>query len=358
MAAAQRDRPSALTALREAVANAPRSRFFSLITLLERLTPDAERIGGPGPPEREAIRFRHDPDLSFSAGDVRSARLLGGDGEAAEQGSTDGVVAEVVTTFLGLTGAASPLPLHLLEEVVQEDDQEPTRRDFLDIFHHRAISLLYRLWSRYDYAREYRADMGDPWTLRSLALAGVNAYAARSTTGLPPSRLLQMMPLLVQRSRGERALQLALEDVLGEQMGPVKVRIRPFTGRWVPVDPSERLALGRRNSRLGMDARLGARAYDRSGQFRIRIEPSQGDQYERLLSDGDLLPLVRETVELILTDPLELELEVVIEESAVPTMRLSAERGSRLGRDSWLRGGRRGAQSLEVTGVSSAAVAS
>lgn len=357
MAAAQRDRSNALTALREAIANAPRSRFFSLITLLERLTPEAERVGGEGPPADEAIRFRHDPDLSFSPGDVRSARLLEPASEPDKPGATNGMVAEVVTTFLGLTGAASPLPLHLVEEVVQEDDREPTRRDFLDIFHHRAISLLYRLWSRYDYAREYRADMTDAWTLRSLALVGMEAYAARSDAALSPSALLRMMPLLVQRSRGARDLQLALEDVLSEQMGPVNVRIRPFTGRWVPVDTGEQLALGQQNARLGVDARLGSKAYDRSGQFRIRIEPSQPDQYERLLSDGDLLPVVRETVDLLLSDPLEFDVEVVIEESAVPTMRLSASGGSRLGRDSWLRG-RRGAQSLEVTGVSSGAVAS
>ena len=44
--------------------------------MLERLTPDAERVGGNGPAASEAIRFLHDPSLGFQAGEVSRARAI------------------------------------------------------------------------------------------------------------------------------------------------------------------------------------------------------------------------------------------------------------------------------------------
>ena len=44
--------------------------FYRAVELLERATPNAVRIGDVGPAGREAIRFRHDPSLAFSASDV------------------------------------------------------------------------------------------------------------------------------------------------------------------------------------------------------------------------------------------------------------------------------------------------
>ena len=40
---------------------APHSTFFHVVALLERLTKDAARVGGDGPPSAERIRFRHGP---------------------------------------------------------------------------------------------------------------------------------------------------------------------------------------------------------------------------------------------------------------------------------------------------------
>ena len=49
--------------------------FFGLVALLERLTPEAARVGGSSP-SLEAIRFKHDPSLGFSSQDVSGLRSL------------------------------------------------------------------------------------------------------------------------------------------------------------------------------------------------------------------------------------------------------------------------------------------
>jgi type VI secretion system protein ImpH len=327
--------------------SAPRGRFFAIVALLERLTPGAVRVGDIGPPSKEGIRFRHDPDLSFSAGDIRSARLSEVRSIPDDALSPLRPLIEITTTFLGLTGATSPLPTYLAEEVAQEDAQQSVRRDFLDIFHHRLTSLLYRWWARYSFSREFEADLHDLWTRRMLSFVGSDAFDGAPSKHIPPWQLLRLLPLQVGTGRGARTLELALREIVGSAIPNSEVRVRQFVGGWVPIDEDERCALGRDNHRLGVDALLGKRIFDRAGRFAIRIENVDVDTYPRLQKGGDLLPLVQETVALFSRDPLEFDLELVLHEDAVPSLVLSAESGSRLGRNSWLRG-RKSTQTILV----------
>ena len=56
MAAEERE-PADPLKLAEALLATPRADFFSLVPLLERLSPNATRVGGDGPPSKEALRF-------------------------------------------------------------------------------------------------------------------------------------------------------------------------------------------------------------------------------------------------------------------------------------------------------------
>ncbi len=298
--------------------DARRVRFFTLVSLLERLTPHARRVGGDGPPSQEALRFRHSPTLSFATGDVEEAV------------QTEGRI-HLTTTFLGLTGAASPLPTYLAEEVLHEDPQAGAQRDFLDVFHHRLLSLLFRWWSKHRFAREFERSLGDAWTTRALALAG--------ESHLPAELTLLVLPLLVSKPRGARALRAALEQVVGRSLDDnLTVTVRPFVGGWVEVDDEARCALGVRNHRLGVDALLGRRVFDRSGSFAVHLTPVGPESYKRLAPEGDVFPLIQETVRLFTRDSVRCQLDLELEEDATPTLRLSREGGSALGKASWLRG--------------------
>src|SRR5690349_16982663 len=111
-----------------AIARARETGFFALISTLERLQPSAERVGGYGPVAQEALRFRNDPSMGFSASDVSDAAIIKVDGA----GGRSREVVEVTTTFLGLTGSVSPLPLHIPAEVAHESGPRNVQRDFLD----------------------------------------------------------------------------------------------------------------------------------------------------------------------------------------------------------------------------------
>src|SRR6185295_15956114 len=88
-----------------------------------------------------------------------------------------GIKAHITSTFMGLSGAVSPLPTYMVEEVAHDDDDTPVLRNFLDIFHHRFISLIYRAVTRFDFALEYLSGGRDAWSKRVQALTGVDAFA-------------------------------------------------------------------------------------------------------------------------------------------------------------------------------------
>jgi type VI secretion system protein ImpH len=334
---------------------APQSTFFHIVSLLERLTADAKRIGGDGPPSAERIRFRHSMDLGFSAGDIARIEVKALPRGPERRLDPQVPIFEVTTTFLGLTGTISPLPLYIAEEVLHEDDQKPVRRDFLDVFHHRLISIFYRTVSSFAPPREHISSRPDTWMKRALFLTGLDPEIQTRGILVNPSVLVRLAPLLAGRGRGPRVLALAIREALGDALAPDgKIGIKQFAGGWTEVDEAQRMALGEGNNELGVEAILGKRAYDQSGRFAVEIGPLHAHNYRRFLRDGDLLPVVKQIVELCSKDALDFDVNLLLAADAVPSFKISASPGgdaSKLGRDTRLRGSETNAEVMTIPDV-------
>jgi type VI secretion system protein ImpH len=336
---ARGDRTSnAETGLARLIALAPQSDFFTLVAKLEHSTPDAVRVGGDGPVSQEAIRFRHDPSMAFSTSDVSAAKT-------AEKAQTPGdplspqrSVTELMTTFLGLTGSASPLPLYLASEIAQSEVEESIGRGFLDIFHHRILSLFYRLWIRYHLAWEYRADRADRWAQRLLSIGGLDQAEQPVLRRIPVWKVLRVAALLVGTTRSAHTLRVFLQECLSEVLDGAKVAIVQMTGGWTPIAEDQLMSLGRKNCLLGRNALLGSRIYDPRDRFRIRIGPLGSNGYRRMTFEKQWLAVLREAVELVVREPIDYEVELVLAPEAQPGFRLSARQSASLGRDTWLSG--------------------
>ncbi len=315
------------------IAAARQSGFYPLVLMLERLGGDGSPVGTDASPEEEVIRFRHDPALAFSAADVLEVRELPRRPLSSDPDCAARRGWEVVTTFLGLSGSVSPIPLYLSEEVAREDPEAPQLRDFFDLFHHRLISLLHRARASRDVPNGWRRDGRDVWTPRLLALLGVDVEELAVGGALPMWRLLRLAPLLAERVVTAGALEAALEDALAEDLGGARVEIEPFAGAWVDIAADERVALGVRG-RLGEDLVLGRRVYDAAGRFRVVVGPLSSEGYRRF-TYGGALRRATEVLDALVVEPLEREVVLWLEAGAAPQLRLGA---SLLGRDAWLAG--------------------
>ena len=322
-------------AQKDRIAAARRAGFYPLMLLLERLEKDRSPVGTGGSPGEEGIRFKHDPALSFSSADVSQVEVRTGrlDPDTLERGKD---FYEVTTSFLGLTGSASPLPSYLGEELLQEEAERT--RDFLDIFHHRLLSLLFRALVRYDVANGWVSDGSDAWSRRLLSLVG---FDVERPSRLPPWRLLRLSPLLNDGEVTAPALEVAIADLLDDEAG---VKVEEFVGTWALLEPSDLTSLGRSRAQLGRDLLLGRSVFDRAGKFRIVIGPLTRASYLRFGEGSEALRRIASLVAAVLPGTLEYEVVLWLEREAAPCLELSSLGRTRLGKDSWLGGQRREAR--------------
>lgn len=346
MAGTERD-PSAPVdgGLAELIGRAHRSSFFAVMEQLERHTRDSVRVGGEGPVEREAIRFRHDPNLAFSAGDISAASVRE---VPARAGAPARQVIDLTTTFLGLIGAVGPLPLHIADELAQDSSEAQVQRAFLDVFHHRLISLFYRSWVRHKIAHEHPSGEPDLWSLRLLALLGVDRYGRPGRAGLPTHVLLRCAPMLIQRARNGETLKVVLAAALADNLADATIDVEQFAGGWSALDADSRMRLGVANHALGRGTTLGSRVMDRAGHFLIRIGPLPHSSYAAFTDGGQALDTVDACVNLVVREPLDYEIELSLRGDETPPFCLSTSRPARLGRETWLGNANTGTRTVRI----------
>jgi type VI secretion system protein ImpH len=312
--------------MRRLLAEARRFPFFQALRLLEAARPDAAPIGSKGPAQREAIRLRPAADCAFPASDVVDIREIDGGPDAS------GPRLQLTTSFLGLYGADSPLPAYFTEAVLWRDEQS-TRREFLDIFHHRLLSLLYRAWLKYRYALRFRTGGSDDLSPLLLGLVGVATEGCGAAVGMEPVHLLHYAGLLGSESHSARGLECLLSD----ELAGVAVRVEECVARWVVIAPEQRARLGSATARLGETAVAGRRVFDRAGKFAIWIGPVSFALFEALLPGGQALHACLALIHFYLHDPLACDVHVQLKRAEIPTLRLgAADPAPRLGWTTWL----------------------
>lgn len=319
------ERQSDLALIREIAKDGRRYEFFSAVHLIHRLRTGGAPLGELGPLSREPLRFRHDPDLIFHASDISSLEI-----------DSAGRVA-LTSSFLGLYGAASPMAIHFSEDVIAaENSDQPSLREFYDLFHHRVLSLFYRAWKKYRLDAGFTLAGDDASTKRMLCFVGVDAYGTHKEPGLTRLEMLELAPLLAMKARSPRLLKLAL----GKLLPGIGVEVEQFVERRARIDDEDRFALGRRCHELGRSTTLGTHVRDRSARFRLLLGPVSYEECESLMPGGAKFPVLRRTVDQFTRGTLECEVDVLLREEEGPGFCLGSTRGATLGVNTRLGGAR------------------
>jgi type VI secretion system protein ImpH len=310
------DHPLKRTLLQEGF----RFNFFQAVRLLQQTTPGSVPVGHQGPVSQEAIRFRPVLDMAFAASDV--AKITASDGPEGRPRY------DIATTFLSVYGAVSPLPTYFTEDLLNQDD-ESLQQEFLDLFHHRAISLFYRVWEKYRYTARFSPDGSDYFSKRFQMLLGIDRLPAGHHVNAV--RLQGFAGLLTQVPRSAASLRSLISDYFEG----VPVRIDSCVGRWLPIPEDQHNRLGLSNTSLGKDLSLGERVYDVSCTFRVAMGPLSLEEFMAFLPCGDKMPELRELTDLMNGDGLDYEVELALKEAEVPPLQLCGPT-ARLGWSSWL----------------------
>ncbi len=312
--------PQKTAASQELAAHMANSQFFQLVHLIGLLHDDVNKMGAGQDPARESIRFRATRSLSFGAGDISQIHY----DAAAER-------FDIRVNFLGLYGPSSPLPPFNTERIIEQDEAPSALEDFLDLFNHRLITLLFQIWRKSRYHVRYAPKARDPISRRFLALCGFPVESRDEIGGVPRSALLPHVGLLSLYSNSAEAAASILSNCL-----KVNCKVEEYVMRRVHIEAAEQMALGVRNTTLGEDVVLGEEVDDDLGKFTLRLGPATSQELEPFMPGGARHHEIPALLSMIIRDPLEWDLEFEFISESIQAGRLE---GARLGETFWLASG-------------------
>jgi type VI secretion system protein ImpH len=299
--------------------------FFQAVRVLERLYPGRGPVGMFHHPSEEVARFTVNPDTAFPASEIQTLGL------------DDAKPARMGVNFMGLTGPEGVLPYCyslLVSERIRERDT--TLRDFLDIFHHRIISLFYRAWEKYRFAVSYERDQQDRLTQHLKDLVGLGEPGLQNRLGVRDDALLFYAGLLGPQQRSAAALEQMVEDYFG-----VPAEVEQFVGGWYPLSASTECTLGDErdaSEQLGWGAVAGEEVWDPQARVRLRLGPLTRRQYDEFLPFGSAYGALRTLTRFFCGEQFDFEVQLVLARDEVPPSILGGDDpGSPLGWCTWMR---------------------
>ncbi|MGE3540631.1 MAG: type VI secretion system baseplate subunit TssG [Candidatus Tectimicrobiota bacterium] len=299
--------------------------FYQAVRLLELLQPDSAAVGAGTEPEKEAVRFSSSPSLAFPATAITAIQAP----ESTAQPAT------MTVNFLGLAGCLGPLPAHYTERLLERSWRQDTAfRDFLDIFNHRLVSLLYRAYKKHYFDHDLASPERGALAQYLFALLGLGTRGLRGRLLVHDRTLLFYAGLLTQQCRSLRGLESLLADYVG-----VPVRGQQYCGQWyvLEADQLTHIGVSGQNQRLGEGVVLGRRVWDQQGQFRLTLGPLTLQQFLDLLPIGQHFDALCELTRLYVGETLTFTFRLCLRAAEVPATRLGHAGGARLGWTTWLR---------------------
>ena len=334
--AAQRQRQ--FSALCADLHTAPyRHDFFAVLRRIDGLHPQAPRTGRAARPSQEALRLGQSADLDFAPAMLASFGHSTGAGSAA-------LTPRLSVRFFGLLGPQGPMPLHLTETVRERQrlHNDPTLTRFLDVFHHRLLTLFYRAWAEAQPTVQHDRPHDDRFAAWLGAGCGLDRALPAAAHLSEAARLFQA-GLLGARSRHAEGLEKLLT-----QHFRVGVRVESNVAHWLGIERADQSWLGRSarvsrvvgaadaGARLGHGATAGHKVRDRQSRFRIALGPLTLAQYRAFLPGGPAWFELCDWVHQYTGLDLRWDVQLALARAEIPAPRLGRRGQVALGVSTWI----------------------
>lgn len=294
---------------------------FGFLALMRRINANRsiDPVGTAMLPGAEPYRIGQKPSLLFAPSEIADAALKNGKLTIRHYG-------------LGVLGPNGPLPIHVTEIAREREEQrrDPTLCNFLDVFQHRSLTLLFRAWARAQATVSLDRPEQDRFSVYVSTLSGFPQRRSRPWP-LPVHARLSVAPHLARQPRNVGSLGSMVAHHFG-----VPVVINENLFHWMASEPEEHSLLGeeRMSSFLGEGAVLGEQMPDRMSRFQMVIGPLDIDDYHRFTPEGDDLLRLIACVRAFVGRQFTWELKLLIKPQSAPPALLGGEH--QLGWSSWL----------------------
>jgi len=295
--------------------------FYQALRRLENVYRDKPRLGEALRPADEPVRLGQDPSLSFAPAPL-----------SAFEPPRDGRPARLQVRFFGLLGPNGPLPLHLTEYARDRlrNLGDASFLHFLDLLHHRFLTLFYRAWAQAQPTVGLDRAQDDRFSRYVGSLVGLGSPALRGRDSVHDFAKLFRAQWLVRQVRNADGLRALLCSYFR-----VDARIEQFVGHWLKLPRAQRSRLAvPGGTTLGRDAVIGQQVWDRQHKFRIHLGPLTLSQYESFLPGGGNIRKLVDWVRTYFGFEFHWDVRLALEGRQVPMSQLG--RYGRLGWTTWV----------------------
>ena len=305
--------------------------FYQAVRLMKSFRPDRNPVGEFDSPEKEVVHFGANPSMAFPASQIQKLSVR------------HGHVPFMTVNFFGLFGPSGVLPLcytELVMDRVRAGDN--ALRDFLDIFNHRVISLLYRGWEKYRIPATADRPQNNRVLDHLLELIGLGIAGLRNRQNMRDDSLVFYGGLFALQPRSATALRQILSDYFN-----LPVDVEQFVAAWYRIDDWNQCCLGARDSRsemVGHGAIVGDEILDRGSRILVRLGPLTLAQYRDFLPGGYLpggsaRKVLEEMVRFFVGDALDVDLQLILRSDEVPRCELGPRdtESPQLGWSTWIK---------------------
>ena len=336
---ASQDRSTASHIIYDLVKHSEQYSFFQAVQLLNDYHLLVSNQEGKEALKETLIQFSVNPQLSYNKSDIQSVVVTEKDNK---------FVAQMSVNFLGLYGAASPLPAFYSEAVLQAGNGDDSSKDFMDLFNHRMISLVYKCWEKYRYYKLYKNKLyknklyknkslkndeeSEPFSNWMFALCGLVKPQQRNDPDIDWDRLLPFIGMLGMRCHSASMIESVLRHYFNFEFLSVCSNMQ----RFVEIEEDQQNRLGQQCATLSHDLVLGDQVEDRSGKFRIKITKLSYEKFVQFLPDGEYYLPLKKIISYILRDQLDYDIELQLLKQEVPSLSLSDFNEEKLGWTTWI----------------------
>ena len=307
--------------LKEISDNPHKFGFYEAMRLIECYHKDKARLGETLRSADDVIRLGQKPSSAFAPSTLATAEM-----DAKN-------ILQLKVFFFGMFGPNGALPLHLTEYA---RDRVRNARDeslihFMDIFHHRLLSLFYRAWANKEPTVHYDRPDQDRFHMYMGSLLGIGTPEMQDRDLMPDNSKMHYAGHMSTQTRHAEGLASVLQSYF-----KVPVSIKEFIGEWLEIPEQSRCYLGMSldGGKLGEDAVLGGKSWQRQYKFRIVIGPMDLEEYEGLLPGKDKLKQVASILKNYLGLEMAWDVNLILKKEEIPKTALG-EYGQ-LGWTSWL----------------------
>jgi len=272
--------------------------WLQALLLLEREQPQADSLGSGTSPQAEALKLRGPLTPLFAASQIESLEEIPGEPLTLN------------SPMFGLGGPDGPLPYayqEWLQQRARAKDHAPA--EFLDLFQHRLLSLLYKVMRKHRIALGFTTPGASPVQAQLRALTGLLPKSLQERQAIPDCAVLACTALYAD---GRRSLA-GFAAIVREQFA-VAVELSAYEGAWREIPRASRSVMkaGGRNLQLGRSAVAGTRVWDEHAGIRLTLGPLSSAQAGRFLPDGETHPALASLAALYFGTDLDVKLVLLV----------------------------------------------